>query len=88
MGKDQVVSADLQNPGFTGNANILAPLPLRMGKLAAATVYYKMNPYVTFGFEKSIYATRLISGATYTIAGQPSNEWQDHRTEFGPILTF
>jgi len=24
----------------------------------------------------------------YTIAGQPSNEWQDHRTEFGPIFTF
>jgi hypothetical protein len=88
MGKDQVASADLKNPGFTGNANVLAPLPLRMGKLAAATLYYKMNPYVTFGFEQSIYATRLISGADYTIAGQPSNEWQDHRTEFGPIFTF
>jgi hypothetical protein len=24
----------------------------------------------------------------YTIAGSPSNEWQDHRTEFGPIFTF
>jgi len=24
----------------------------------------------------------------YTIAGHPSNEWQDHRTEFGPIFTF
>jgi len=88
MGKDQVASADLKNPGFTGNANVLAPLPLRMGKLAAATLYYKMNPYVTFGFEQSIYATRLISGADYTIAGHPSNEWQDHRTEFGPIFTF
>ncbi|MGA2100229.1 MAG: hypothetical protein ABSG34_03950 [Candidatus Sulfotelmatobacter sp.] len=88
MGKDQVASADLKNPGFTANANILAPLPLRMGKLAAATLYYKMNPYVTFGFEQSIYATRLISGADYTIAGKPSNEWQDHRSEFGPIFTF
>jgi len=88
MGKDQVVAADLRNPGFTGNANILAPLPLRMGTLDAATLYYKVNPYVTFGFEESIYATRLISGANYTIAGQPSNQWADHRTEFGPIFTF
>jgi hypothetical protein len=24
----------------------------------------------------------------YTIAGTPSNEWQDHRTEAGPIFTF
>ena len=88
MGKDQVVSADLKNPGFSGNANILAPLPLRMGMLTAATLYYKLNPYVTFGFEQSIYATRLVSGANYTIAGKPSNEWQDHRTEFGPIFTF
>ena len=88
MGKDQVAAADLKNPGFTGNANILAPLPLRMGTLAAATLYYKFNPYVTFGFEQSLYSTRLISGANYTIAGQPSNEWKDNRTEFGPIFTF
>lgn len=91
MGKDQVAAADLRDPslsGFTANANILAPLPLRMGMLTAATLYYKLNPYVAFGFEQSIYATRLVSGATYTIAGKPSNEWQDHRTEFGPIFTF
>ena len=87
MGKDQVASADLKNPGFPAGG-ILAPLPLRMGMLTAATLYYKVNPYVTFGFEQSIYATRLISGANYTIAGKPSNEWQDHRSEFGPIFTF
>jgi hypothetical protein len=59
-----------------------------MGKLFAGTLYYKVNPYVTFGFEQSIYATRLAPGLDYTIAGQPDNEWQDHRTEFGPIFTF
>ncbi len=60
-----------------------------MGKLTAATLYYKLNPYVTFGFEQSIYATRRMDGLPiYTIAGKPSNEWQDHRTEFGPIFTF
>ena len=88
-GKDQIVNRDLNNPGFTGNANTLSPLPLLMGKLTAATLYYKLNPYITFGFEESIYATRLLDHANaYEIAGKPSNEWQDHRTEFGPIFTF
>jgi hypothetical protein len=82
MGKDQVVHNDLHN------ANAEGVLPLLMGKLAAATLYYKVNPYVTFGFEQSIYATRLVPGVNYTIAGQASNEWQDHRSEFGPIFTF
>lgn len=89
MGKDQVVHHDLDYAGFTGNANVLSPLPLSMGKLTAATLYYKLNPYVTFGFEQSIYATRIKDGAPgYIIAGKPSNEWQDHRSEFGPIFTF
>ncbi len=90
MGKDQVTAADLNSAtnGFTANANTAAPLPLRMGTLGAVTLYYKLNPYCTFGFEQSVYATRLLSGAYYTIAGQQSNEWKDHRTEFGPIFTF
>jgi len=88
-GKDQVPNRDLNYPGYTTNANTLSPLPLLMGKLTAATLYYKLNPYVTFGFEQSIYATRLADHlALYEIAGQASNEWQDHRTEFGPIFTF
>jgi hypothetical protein len=82
LGKDQVVHKDLYNPNAEG------VLPLLMGKMAVATLYYKLNPYVTFGFEQSIYATRLKSGVDYTIAGSPDNEWQDHRTEFGPIFTF
>ena len=89
MGKDQIVHHDLEYAGYSANANTLAPLPLSMGKLAAATLYYKVNPYVTFGFEQSIYATRIKDGIpAYIIAGKPSNEWQDHRSEFGPIFTF
>ncbi|HEX8817688.1 MAG TPA: hypothetical protein VF753_19515 [Terriglobales bacterium] len=88
MGKDQVVHSELTNPGASPAANVLSPLPLLMGKLTAATLYYKLNQWCQFGFEQSIYATRLEPGATYTIAGKPSNEWQDHRTEFGPIFTF
>jgi hypothetical protein len=98
VGKDQVNDRDLNNPGFTGNANVLSPLPLLMGKSAIATLYYKINTWASFAFEQSVYATRLkdnlgspsvgCSVLCYTIDGVSSNEWQDHRTEFGPIFTF
>jgi hypothetical protein len=89
IGKDQVNDHDLNNPAFTGNANIAAPLPLLMGKSAIGTLYYKINSWASFAFEQSVYATRLENHlALYEIAGHASNEWQDHRTEFGPIFTF
>ncbi len=91
LGKDQVVDRDLNNPGYVGayNGGGTAPLPLLMGKSAIGTLYYKVNNWATFAFEQSIYATRGLDHANiYTIAGNPSNEWQDHRTEFGPIFTF
>ena len=93
LGKDQVNDHDLNNPGFIAGlgpaANIVAPLPLLMGKSAIATLYYKLNAWATFAFEQSIYATRAENHiALYTIDGVGSNEWQDHRTEFGPIFTF
>jgi hypothetical protein len=82
LGKDQVLHKDLYNVNAEG------VLPLLYGKMAAGTLYYKLNPYVTFGFEQSLYATRLKNGVQYTIAGSPDSVWQDHRTEFGPIFTF
>ena len=95
MGKDQVVKGDLltANAGavtpLVGAApNTLSPLPLLMGKVFAATLYYKVNPWCTFGIEQSVYGTRLTPGADYLIAGSPDNLWQDHRTEFGPVFTF
>ena len=103
VGKDQVVNRDLNNPsgtfcGIPGNCNAVAavsnpnnaaPLPLLMGKSAIGTLTYKVNNWCKFGFEQSIYATRIYDHVTlYKIAGNASNEWQDHRTEFGPIFTF
>jgi hypothetical protein len=83
VGKDQMVDRDLNNPGFSG------ALPMSMGKSAIATLNYKFNNWCGFSFEQSIYATRLEDHLTlYKIAGNSSNEWQDHRTEFGPIFTF
>lgn len=93
VGKDQVVDRDLNNPGYVAglgpSANVLSPLPLLMGKSAILTLNYKFNNWCGFSLEQSIYATRIFDHANaYTIAGVPSNEWQDHRTEFGPIFTF
>jgi hypothetical protein len=93
LGKDQVVHHEIDNPNFLNVA--ASPLPLRMGKAAIGTLYYKFNNWCQFAFEQSVYGSRLDSqyplGApftSYTIAGTPSNLWQDHRTEFGPIFTF
>ncbi len=91
MGKDQVNNHDLNNPGYVAayNGGGTAPLPLLMGKTAIGTLYYKFNNWCQFAFEQSVYASRGLDHAPiYTIAGNPSNEWQDHRTEFGPIFTF
>jgi hypothetical protein len=83
IGKDQAVHRDLNNSNFTG------ALPLAMSKMGVLTLYYRLNPWVQFGFEQSVYAGRINNGAPgYTIAGVPSNEWQDHRSEAGPIFTF
>lgn len=86
-GKDQVVHRDELNPNF-GDGQ----LPMRMGKMAAATLNWKFNQWCQFSFEQSVYANRLdtpLSVLGYTIKGtQVSNEWQDHRSEFGPIFTF
>jgi hypothetical protein len=61
-----------------------------MSKFAAGTLYYKFNQWCQFGFEQSIYATINAPefGKLYSIEGKPSREWQDHRTELGPIFTF
>ena len=103
VGKDQVVDRDLNNPSSSfcglgaGNVcnplgaavNSLAPLPLLMGKSFIATLNYKFNNWCAFSLEQSIYATRAMDHVNlYEIAGTASNEWQDHRTEFGPIFTF
>jgi hypothetical protein len=95
IGKDQVVDKDqLRANGIgcaaaDGSATCGGGLPMSMGKSAIGTLNYKFNNWCSFGFEQSVYATRGFDHLLlYTIAGQKSNEWQDHRTEFGPIFTF
>jgi len=100
IGKDQVVDSDQNRAnGVTcasadyvkGVSGVTCGggLPMSMGKSVIGTLSYKFNNWCSFGFEQSVYATRLFDNATlYDIAGTHSNEWQDHRTEFGPIFTF
>jgi len=65
--------------------------------LKGATVFYKMNPWVQFGFEEtkySSYAVPAISGSgagtcnADRVGNVPSCTATDWRTEFGPIFTF
>ena len=60
--------------------------------LKAVTVFYKMNPWVQFGFEEGKYEGYALpnnSGVCTTkVAGLPSCTSTDWRSEFGPIFTF
>src|ERR1017187_7518441 len=60
--------------------------------LNAVTVFYKMNPWVQFGFEESHYASYAVpdtkGACTTKIAGLPNCTSIDWRTEFGPVFTF
>ena len=60
--------------------------------LNAVTVFYKMNPWVQFGFEERHYASYALPNTkdvcTTKIAGLPNCTSIDWRTEFGPVFTF
>jgi hypothetical protein len=57
--------------------------------LAAATLYYKMNNLVSFGFEQSYYRTRSTEGLPLPLwEGRDARSWHDLRFESGPIFTF
>ena len=61
-------------------------------ELNAITVFYKMNPWVQFGFEESHYASYAVPN-TMVFAPPRSPGCQtarrfDWRTEFGPVFTF
>jgi hypothetical protein len=60
--------------------------------LYAATLYYKLNNWVTFAFEQSLYETYALPGteAPYLplFNGVPSPVWRDLRSEAGTIFSF
>jgi lysozyme family protein len=59
---------------------------------AFANLMYKLNNFVTFGYEQSYYSTisdRSAAGTFTTLfRGQGSRSWHDVREEFSTIFTF
>lgn len=83
-GLDQAQSVDLKRVlgGEAGRAR---------NRMAAASVYYKFNPWCTFVFEQSLYTTIAVPNALGVypkVSGVSSREWNDRREEFGPVFTF
>ncbi len=61
------------------------------GAMYIGTLFYKLNNWVQFGFEQSLYETHALPGSTGALPlfnGIPSRTWRDLRSEFGPIFTF
>jgi hypothetical protein len=60
--------------------------------LKGVTIFYKMNPWVQFGFEEGKYQGFALPDTkgvcTTKVAGLPSCTSTDWRSEFGPIFTF
>jgi hypothetical protein len=61
--------------------------------MSAATLYWKVNSLVTFGWEESYYRTHLSNGSTVNITaptwdGAPVRSWHDIRSEFSTIFSF
>jgi len=78
---DQVKTRDLNRLGATGVR--------RYSTMALGTLNYSLNKWVTFSAEQSLYTTHANPEQTLPLfRGVPSREWNDIRTEFGPIFTF
>ncbi len=85
-GQDSAKARDVRRmlaPGAAGTRNKSA--------MYVGTLYYKLNNWVTFGFEQSLFQTHAVPGSTGVLplfSGVPSRNWRDLRTEAGPIFTF
>ena len=89
-GIDDPYSRDVRRTGAIGATSA----GLRdKSDLAAATVFWKINSLITFGWEESYYRTRLSNGSTPTITtptwdGGPTRSWHNVRSEFSTIFSF
>jgi len=61
----------------------------RYSTLAAGTLNYSLNKWVSFSAEESLYTTHANPELTLPLfRGVHSREWNDVRSEFGPVFTF
>ncbi len=85
-GQDFAKARDVRRmlaPGARGTRDKSA---MYMGSL-----YYKLNNWVTFSYEQSLFETHALPGSTGLLplfSGVPSRIWRDLRFEAGPVFTF
>lgn len=82
-GYDQATARDARRFGGRGRSDVL------MG-----SVFYKLNSFVTFALEESLFRTRAANSSRFDFGGLPlfrgipSRETHDVRSEFATIFTF
>jgi hypothetical protein len=83
-GYDAVFARDVRRVAPTGGRG--------KGDVGFGNLQYKMNQFVTLGYELSYYRTRAIRGTAAPFfplyRGLPAATWHDLRSEFSTIFTF
>ncbi len=97
---DEANARDARKTVASIDATTFALLPFgnqrNKNDLAASTLLWKFNNFLTFGLEESLYRTRMAGGTTAwgaptgwpTFAGTPARSWHDFRSEFSTTFTF
>lgn len=91
---DNAYASDVRHLPITSASGPCAPNTTcsrpNKNDLGAATLFYKLNNWVSFGWEESYYRTRATGGAASwpLFAGKPGRSWHDFRSEVGPVFTF
>ncbi len=83
-GVDQAKQRDADKAAGAGAAR-------HLGSVAAGTLNYKLNKWISFSGEESLYTEKdqVQTGRPLPIfKGSPSHEWNDVREEFGPVFVF
>jgi hypothetical protein len=80
-GIDQAKTRDLDKLGAGGDRH--------KGTMAVGSLNYKLNKWIAFSYEESLYTTHFNQGVPLPLfKGTPSRQWNDIREEGGPIFSF
>jgi len=90
-GTDQANTRDLLHTSATASSR-------SRSDMSVGTLNYKLNKWVSFAFEQSLYRTRANTATEINPAtglpryplfeGVPQHEWRDLRSEGGVIFSF
>jgi hypothetical protein len=97
-GIDDPYSRDVRHVGVTttGATAGMAQNARDRSDAIIGTLLWKMNPFLTIGFEQSQYRTKMSGGAAFgSVAGGsplwegvPVNQWHNNRSELSTTFTF